>query len=155
MDNKVICSEEDLIAVADATRKKTGQTATMSLKEMANEINSMSYEGGEYVEQDPTVPDWAKQPNKPTYTAEEVGARPSSWIPEETDPTVPAWAKAENKPSYNWDEIENKPFTDGKLNSECLPDNIGTGGGTSGSVSTITLTSANNLNSINQCGWYS
>jgi hypothetical protein len=25
-------------------------------------------------EQDPTVPDWAKQENKPTYTAEEIGA---------------------------------------------------------------------------------
>lgn len=27
-------------------------------------------------EVDPTVPDWAKQPEKPTYTAEEVGAQP-------------------------------------------------------------------------------
>lgn len=26
------------------------------------------------VEKDPTVPEWAKQPTKPTYTAEEVGA---------------------------------------------------------------------------------
>ena len=29
-------------------------------------------------ESDPTVPAWAKEPNKPTYTAEEVGALPSS-----------------------------------------------------------------------------
>ena len=29
-------------------------------------------------ETDPTVPDWAKQPNKPTYTAAEVGAAPAS-----------------------------------------------------------------------------
>ena len=28
-------------------------------------------------ETDPTVPDWAKQPEKPTYTAEEVGALPA------------------------------------------------------------------------------
>ena len=28
-------------------------------------------------ETDPTVPNWAKQPNKPTYTAQEVGALPS------------------------------------------------------------------------------
>jgi len=27
-------------------------------------------------ESDPTVPDWAKQPEKPTYTAQEVGAQP-------------------------------------------------------------------------------
>ena len=31
----------------------------------------------EIEESDPTVPDWAKQPNKPTYTAQEVGALPS------------------------------------------------------------------------------
>lgn len=27
-----------------------------------------------FIEEDPTVPDWAKQPNKPDYTASEVGA---------------------------------------------------------------------------------
>lgn len=32
-------------------------------------------------EKDPTVPDWAKQPRKPTYTASEVGALPSSYTP--------------------------------------------------------------------------
>lgn len=31
-----------------------------------------------YTETDPTVPDWAKQPNKPNYTASEVGAVPTS-----------------------------------------------------------------------------
>lgn len=31
-----------------------------------------------YTETDPTVPSWAKQPNKPTYTASEVGALPST-----------------------------------------------------------------------------
>lgn len=31
-------------------------------------------EGGIVEETDPTVPDWAKQPEKPSYTAEEVGA---------------------------------------------------------------------------------
>lgn len=33
--------------------------------------------GGITEEVDPTVPEWAKQPEKPTYTAEEVGALPS------------------------------------------------------------------------------
>lgn len=32
--------------------------------------------GGIQKETDPTVPDWAKQPTKPTYTADEVGALP-------------------------------------------------------------------------------
>ena len=38
-----------------------------------------------YTETDPTVPSWAKQPSKPTYTASEVGALPSSTqIPSKT-----------------------------------------------------------------------
>lgn len=31
-------------------------------------------------ETDPTVPEWAKQPNKPTYTAAEVGAMPADAV---------------------------------------------------------------------------
>lgn len=37
--------------------------------------------GGILKETDPTVPDWAKQPSKPTYTASEVGALPISYTP--------------------------------------------------------------------------
>ena len=144
-------AEEDQVLAgstfyAGDTTKKTGNIST--------------YEDGEpvhmtpYTESDPTVPDWAKQPTKPTYTAEEVGARPADWTPTETDPTVPDWAKAAEKPAYGWDEIADKPFTNGKLNAACLPDGVGTGGG-GGSPSVITLTSTDNLNSIKQCGWYS
>lgn len=34
----------------------------------------LAEESGEFEEIDPTVPDWAKQPEKPKYTADEVGA---------------------------------------------------------------------------------
>lgn len=44
-------------------------------------------------ETDPTVPDWAKEPQKPTYTAEEVGALPTSKLPEAIDVAL-AQAKA-------------------------------------------------------------
>lgn len=81
-----------------------------------------------YTETDPTVPAWAKQPTKPTYTAVEVGALPSgTTIPTktsdltndsgfitgytETDPTVPAWAKASNKPTYTASEVGALPST--------------------------------------------
>lgn len=37
--------------------------------------------GVPFEETDPTVPAWAKQPSKPTYTAGEVGARPDTWMP--------------------------------------------------------------------------
>lgn len=75
-----------------------------------------------FTESDPTVPSWAKASSKPTYTASEVGALPSTTvIPSktsdltndsgfltsytETDPTVPAWAKASSKPSYTASEV--------------------------------------------------
>ncbi len=35
-------------------------------------------DSGGNVETDPTVPEWAKQPEKPTYTAAEVGALPDT-----------------------------------------------------------------------------
>ena len=77
-------------------------------------------------ESDPTVPAWAKQPSKPSYTAQEVGALPSStqipskvsqltndsgFITTETDPTVPSWAKAQTKPSYTASEVGALPDT--------------------------------------------
>jgi hypothetical protein len=76
------------------------------------------------VETDPTVPDWAKQPNPPA----------------ESDPTVPAWAKKSEKPVYGWDEITDKPFTNGKLNAECLPEGAVTGGGSENAVEYIEQT---------------
>ena len=43
----------------------------------------------ENTETDPTVPSWAKQPNKPTYTASEVGALPdSTQIPSNTSDLI-------------------------------------------------------------------
>lgn len=76
----------------------------------------------EVEEDDPTVPDWAKKPSKPTYTAEEVNALPSNTkIPTKTseltndsgfingytesDPTVPSWAKQPTKPTYTAQEV--------------------------------------------------
>lgn len=81
-----------------------------------------------YTETDPTVPSWAKQATKPTYTAAEVGALPDTTvIPTktsdltndsgfvtsytETDPTVPAWAKAASKPTYTASEVGALPDT--------------------------------------------
>lgn len=75
-----------------------------------------------YTETDPTVPAWAKNATKPSYTASEVGALPSTTkIPSktsdltndsgfitgytETDPTVPSWAKQSTKPSYSKSEV--------------------------------------------------
>lgn len=71
-------------------------------------------------ETDPTVPSWAKEPTKPSYTATEVGALPADtpipskvsdlendlgFLTNEVDPTVPQWAKQQNKPSYTAQEV--------------------------------------------------
>lgn len=54
-----------------------------------DEESSGGGSGGIAVETDPTVPAWAKQPSKPTYTASEVGALPASTV----IPTVPTALK--------------------------------------------------------------
>lgn len=48
-------------------------------------------------EKDPTVPEWAKQPNKPSYTAQEVGALPADTfipaLPDTSETGQRAWVK--------------------------------------------------------------
>ena len=84
-----------------------------------------------FTETDPTVPEWAKKANKPSYTADEIsglgglatkstvaktdlasGVQTSLGLADtalqsftETDPTVPEWAKASKKPSYTASEV--------------------------------------------------
>lgn len=52
--------------------------------------------GGIVIETDPTVPTWAKQPNKPTYTASEVGAASA-------DALIALRNSAVGVPTYNTD----------------------------------------------------
>lgn len=56
---------------------------------------------GNYIETetDPTVPSWAKEPTKPTYTASEVGARPATWTPSAEDVGADPSGTAETKVS--------------------------------------------------------
>lgn len=51
-----------------------------SLEKRVSELEQSGGTGGILKETDPTVPDWAKKPTKPSYTAEEVGA-----LPEDTE----------------------------------------------------------------------
>ena len=65
--------DSDLSSVADAIRSKGGTSAQLAFPEgFASAVNAIPT--GITTETDPTVPAWAKQPNKPTYTAAEVGA---------------------------------------------------------------------------------
>lgn len=89
-------------------------TVPTNVSDLANDVGYLT------TETDPTVPSWAKQSTKPSYTATEVGALPDDtfiptnvsdlvndegYISSETDPTVPLWAKAPTKPSYSASEV--------------------------------------------------
>lgn len=69
------------------------ETEVMSYQDLERRVTELEQSGGGggiLKETDPTVPDWAKKPEKPTYTAEEVGA-----LPEDTE--IPDLTDLENK----------------------------------------------------------
>lgn len=87
-----VSSEQIANAVAAYLEKnpvESGATAEQAAQIEANrkaiEALKESGVGGITEEADPTVPDWAKQPSKPTYTAGEVHARPDTWTPSASD----------------------------------------------------------------------
>ncbi len=92
-------------------------------------------------ETDPTVPDWAKQPEKPTYTAEEVGALSS--VPQASD-TVLGGVKigyVQNEKNYPVElDAEGKAFVSVPWNGE---------GGGSGSLNeTINIALVSNQDEV-------
>ncbi len=77
VQNKVIYE-----ALEDKVEKEEGKgLSTNDLTDDLKEKYDEAYEKANEAETDPTVPSWAKQPNKPSYTASEVGARPNTWTP--------------------------------------------------------------------------
>lgn len=62
------------------------KSGDVSAEAIAAAVEAYIKEHGVQVEEtDPTVPSWAKQPSKPTYTASDVGARPDTWMPSAAD----------------------------------------------------------------------
>lgn len=57
-------------------------TVLNNLQTALNNKSNVGHTHEQYIteEEDPTVPDWAKEPTKPTYTAEEVGALPDDTV---------------------------------------------------------------------------
>lgn len=86
-------SAEQLRAAEETERARFYEGFNSELNKLKDDLSSQDAriktleEGGGVAlnETDPTVPDWAKQPNKPTYTASEVGARPDTWMPSASD----------------------------------------------------------------------
>lgn len=96
----------------EATVKSVnGKTGTVELN--AEDVGAIADET------DPTVPDWAKQPTKPSYTAEDVGALPASTV----IPTVPDNVSAfRNDAGY----LTEHQDISGKLDASELPTAINT-----------------------------
>lgn len=63
----------------NVTNKPLSAAQGVVLKGLIDDINNAGYLTS-YTETDPTVPSWAKQPNKPSYTASEVGALPNTTV---------------------------------------------------------------------------
>ena len=61
----------------DIRRRIDAITVPTKVSELENDSGYLT----SYTETDPTVPSWAKAKTKPTYTADEVGARPNTWMP--------------------------------------------------------------------------
>ena len=89
---------EDVTIITDATPTQGSKNPVQSggvyialqdVKEgIPTKVSDLTNDSGfitGYTETDPTVPEWAKAPSKPTYTATEVGARPNTWMPSATD----------------------------------------------------------------------
>lgn len=68
--------EENPVSVLDASTAETNQVPVADGNGNWSWQTQQSGTGSE--ETDPNVPNWAKQPNKPTYTADEVGALPDT-----------------------------------------------------------------------------
>ena len=67
--------------ITRSTNKDNAHDAALANVYTKTEIDDMLDDiDVDYTETDPTVPAWAKSPNKPTYTASEVGALPSSTV---------------------------------------------------------------------------
>lgn len=96
--------------LSDLTADSTHRTVTDTEKDTWNakantsdiptKVSDLTNDKGyitSYTETDPTVPSWAKQPEKPAYTASEVGALPADTV----IPTVPTKVSAfENDAGY-------------------------------------------------------
>ena len=79
----------DIFAYVDNTHN-TNTEAHKDIRDIINaitvptKVSELENDSGyltSYTETDPTVPSWAKAETKPTYTADEVGARPNTWMP--------------------------------------------------------------------------
>ena len=79
-DGKINTPKNSDGTISNGTRGQILQTNGDGTTQWVNKPSGSTSTGGVVEETDPTVPEWAKQSTKPTYTASEVGALDSSII---------------------------------------------------------------------------
>lgn len=117
-----ILTDEEIQAILDKIDVKQDKLTEQDKKDIANLAGELGYITSDEVKRNYlnnySIADWAKQPNKPNYTAKEVGALPNTteipsiegliseaaadekyqtkgnYLTEEQDPTVPSYIKA-------------------------------------------------------------
>lgn len=75
----------EIVKVNNQTLTPSNKTVNIAVPTKTSELTNDAGFLQSFTETDPTVPDWAKASSKPTYTASEVGARPSTWTPTKSD----------------------------------------------------------------------
>lgn len=85
MSDKNILEVDSCTNIAQTDKLLVNQKMALKQVELSKIVQlileTIGESGGIAEETDPTVPAWAKKPEKPSYTANEVGARPSTWTP--------------------------------------------------------------------------
>lgn len=111
-------SVEDMIDDKVGKVEGKGLSTNDFTDEYKEKLDNINEGGGIVVEEDPTVPAWAKEANKPSYTADEVGALADTTVLADladdathrtvTDTEKSNWnAKSEFSGDYN--DLENAP----------------------------------------------
>lgn len=102
--------------MTDAERTKLAGLSNYDDTALAGRVSTLENEGFITTETDPTVPSWAKQPTKPTYTPQEVGALPADTpIPSKTSDLtndsgfVSSSVLANVATSGSYNDLTNKP----------------------------------------------
>ena len=75
-EDKVVSLINENIAGLQPKTDEELQTISKEIVGAINEVNAKAGQGGVVEETDPTVPAWAKEPNKPTYTWDEITGKP-------------------------------------------------------------------------------
>ena len=111
-----------------------GQTGAVELT--AEDVGAIA------VETDPTVPEWAKQPQKPTYTANEIGAVSQDDLQAATNEAL-----AQAKASGEFDGPQGPQGPAGKDGADGAPGKNGTSATHSWNGTVLTITSASGTSS--------